>query len=254
VNYRSQQEASHEHREDEGTLQVFSVQALEKALSSEGCLICAALVWFEWKSVHSFLYEGMMFPHVRRQFLDRGGFCAFHFEIAKQIERESWQAGGIGMAILCEDLIKRGMLAITKIANGADDKRLRQQQNSGAVELRSPGALCMFCADKKEKERALLGVLEEVHGELKFRVALENPGLCLRHGQLAVAAWKQRAARDWIAEIMQNRMQELADDLEEYVRKHDHQRRAEAPGREHDSVERAQELILGTRMRMGNQT
>ena len=253
MNIRSQQLSTPERHKAEGTQQVFSLQSLEKALQSGGCVICSALVRFEWKSVHSFLYEGMMFPHVRRQFLDGGGFCAFHFEIAKQVEHESWQAGGIGLAILCGDLIKRGMLAISEVANGVGGMRSHQQQNSNPIDSHSPGS-CMFCADKKEKERTLLGVLEEAYGEQKFKVALENSGLCLWHGQLAVAVWKQRSARNWIAEIMGNRMQELAGDLEEFVRKHDHQRRAEAPGREHNSVERAQQLLLGTRMKVGSQT
>jgi hypothetical protein len=56
------------------------------------------------------------------------------------------------------------------------------------------------------------------------------------------------------AEVIEIRMRELAGDLEEFVRKHGHQRRAEAPGREHDSVERAQQLLSGTRMKVGSQT
>ena len=236
-----------EDQRDQGTQQVFSQDALEKALSTGGCVICAAVTWSEWKGIHSFLYEGMMFPHVREQFLDGGGFCAGHFEIAQQIERESWQAGGIGMAILCEDLIKRGMRAMEEIAAGADDKSWRFRRESDSAYSFRPGASCMFCEARKEKERTLPQVLEELLGEMKFRAALENSGLCLWHGQLAASAWKEKSARDWIAGIMRSRMEKLADDLQEFVRRHDYQRRAEAPGQEQDSVDRARQLLLGTR-------
>ena len=108
----------------------------------------------------------------------------------------------------------------------------------------------MFCEARKEKERTLLQVLEELLGEMKFRAALEESGLCLWHGQLAASTWKEKPSRDWIVGIMRGRMQKLADDLQEFVGKHDYQRRAEAPGQEQDSVDRARQLLLRTRTPM----
>lgn len=250
---RRAEQAGPQSEQSQGAPQIFSRGVLEKALPSGGCLICSALVWVEWKSIHSFLYEGMMFPHVRGQFMDAGGFCSLHFEIANQIEREAWRAGGIGMAILCEEMIKQGLHTIDRLADESSKKGLRLRSTTGAAQPLRPGAPCMFCETRKEKEYALLEVLEELRDESKFREALENSGLCLWHGQLAVARWKEKASRTWVAELMRNRMHKVADDLQEFIRKHDHMHRAEALGPERDSVARAEELILGTGALRGNQ-
>jgi hypothetical protein len=170
-------------------------------------------------------------------------------------QRATWfLAGGRNWhGKLLRGLDQPGMRAIDEIAAGTDDKNWRSRRNLDLVHLFISGASCMFCKEKKEKERTLRGVLEDVRGEMKFRAALENSGLCLWHGQLAVTGWKVKSARDWIAGIIRNRMEELAKDLQEFVRKHDYQRRTEAPGRKQDSVDRARQSLLGTGALMGNQ-
>jgi hypothetical protein len=85
----------------------FTHDLLERAMRGGGCIICGALRMSERKSIHSFLYEGMMSPLVRRRFLDGEGFCARHFAIAREIEDECWPEGGIGVAILCQDLVRQ---------------------------------------------------------------------------------------------------------------------------------------------------
>jgi hypothetical protein len=72
---------------------------LSKAFALGGCVICHAVHAGERKGIHSFLREGMMFPHVRQKFLDGGAFCLRHFCMAKEIEDMSWQTGGFGLAL-----------------------------------------------------------------------------------------------------------------------------------------------------------
>ena len=89
---------------------------LSKAFALGGCGICNAVRAAERKGIHSFLYEGMMFPFVRQQFLDGGGFCLRHFWMAKEIEDETWPTGGFGMAILCESLTHLADAGLSEIA------------------------------------------------------------------------------------------------------------------------------------------
>ena len=65
--------------------------SLPDSLRVGDCLICSNLVQAEQRSIHSFFWEGMMSP-------DRP---------AKRIEDERWPAGGIGVAILCENLVAK---------------------------------------------------------------------------------------------------------------------------------------------------
>jgi hypothetical protein len=60
---------------------------LSKALALGGCVICRAVHAAERKGIHSFLYEGMMFPLVRQKFLHGGGFCLRHFWMAKEMTK-----------------------------------------------------------------------------------------------------------------------------------------------------------------------
>ena len=83
--------------------------SLEESLRPGECLVCSNLAHSERHSIHSFLWEGMMSSHARSAFLEGGGFCARHFWIAKRVEDECWPAGGIGLAILCENLIERAI-------------------------------------------------------------------------------------------------------------------------------------------------
>jgi hypothetical protein len=229
--------------EGEGAQWWYSRTELEKALKAGGCVVCVALALYERKNIHSFLYEGMMFPEVRDQFLDSAGFCARHFNIAKQVEEESWQAGGIGMAILCHELIRRELRDLSEVPErNTSRKRIR----SRLVELHPPGSSCMFCKNNEDKEQVFVDLLGEVEGEEVFHRALEQNGLCAWHGQLTLARWKKEDARNWLAEILRKHMGDLMEDLQALIRKRGWEHRAEPAGAERDSVNRARQLLLGT--------
>jgi len=219
-----------------GTQRWHTRDVLQRSLKVRGCVACAAVNWFEWKSIHSFLYEGMMFPDVRDRFLRSGGFCLRHFTIAAQIEIESWRAGGVGMAILCQDLI-----------NG-ERKLLRRENtvNNKKAEIEGlPGANCMFCCEKADKERILLEVLEEVRDEEPFRRAIEGQALCIRHARIALSLWSNFAARQWLVVQVEKKIEAADGDLGEFIRKHDYRYRDEDSARDRTVIDKARELILG---------
>lgn len=222
----------------------FTRGTLEKAFALGGCAICTAVHAAERKGIHSFLYEGMMFPGVRQKFLEGGGFCLRHFWMAKEIEDESWATGGFGIAILCEDLTRLADAGLTDTAAFEPNSRsalLKRREANPFL----PGHDCMFCQDNRDKERFLAEVLEELIEEQKFRTPLADHGLCVRHGQLAVELWKDPEKRQNLFAQLKARTSELAADLREFIRKRDYQYRHEPPGREHDSVHRAIRSFVG---------
>jgi hypothetical protein len=235
---------SQERTQEGGPALWFTRDTLSKAFALGGCAICNAVRGAERKGIHSFLYEGMMFPVVRQKFLDGGGFCFRHFWMAKEIEDESWATGGFGMAILCEDLLR---LADEGIADVAATERNSRSALLKRREVRPfvPGHDCMFCQDNRDKERFLAEVLEELIDEHEFANALAHHGLCIRHGQLALAIWKDQGKREKLFGQLKARTSELAADLREFIRKHDYQYRDEPAGREHDSVLRAIRSFVG---------
>jgi Family of unknown function (DUF6062) len=219
-------------------------ETLSKALALDGCAICQAGHAAERKGIHSFLYEGMMFPVVRQKFLHGGGFCLRHFWMAKDIEDETWPTGGFGLAILCESL--------TRFADTGLSEVVRVEPNSRPTLLRRRDAHvfilghdCIFCQDNREKEEFLGEVLEQLVDEEEFQKPLASHGLCIRHGELALQIWTDQEKRKHLLAQLKTQVSELAGNLREFIRKRDYQYRKEPPGRERDSVLRAMRLLVG---------
>jgi len=225
----------------------FTRSTLRKAFALGGCAICTAVHASERKGIHSFLYEGMMSSSVRQKFLDSGGFCPRHFWIAKEIEEETWLRGSIALAILCEDLTRQANAGLVNVAAIEPDSRttlLRRREVTPFV----AGHSCMFCQDNADKETFLAEVLEELVEEQEFARPLARSGLCIRHGQLALQLWKDRAKREELFAQLKAQVTELRSDLREFIRKYDYQYRDEPRGREQDSVPRAIRLFVGSEL------
>jgi Family of unknown function (DUF6062) len=222
----------------------FTRSTFAGAFALGGCAICNAVHAAERKGIHSFLHEGMMFPSVRKKFLDGGGFCLHHFWMAKAIEEVAWQTGGFGIAILCNDLAQLAGSGLAN-ANGSEpnprSSPLRRREKPPFV----PGHDCMFCRDNGEKELFLAEVLEELVDEEEFHKPLVKHGLCIRHGELSLQTGKDSRKRDELFSQLQAQLSDLVADLREFMRKRDYQYRNELPGREQDSVLRAMQFFVG---------
>jgi Family of unknown function (DUF6062) len=222
----------------------FTRDLLGKAFALGGCAICHAVHASECKGIHSFLHEGMMFPLVRQKFLDGGGFCPRHFWMAKEIEEITWQTGGFGLAILCEELTRLADRALDDLASSESKTRPTILKQRAMTKSFLPGHDCMFCQDNREKERFLTEALEELVDEEEFQMPLAEYGLCIRHGQLAVETWKPSSQRHQLSVRLKAQIAELSADLREFIRKRDYQHRNETPGRERDSVFRAMRFFV----------
>jgi Family of unknown function (DUF6062) len=208
------------------------------------CHLCHVVHAAERKGIHSFLYEGMMFPSVRQKFLDGGGFCLRHFWMAKEIEDETCATGGIGMAILCEDLVRLADAGLADASTAEPNSRPTLLRRSEARTF-VPGHDCIFCQDNQEKEKFLAEVMEELVEEQDLRKPLVRNGVCIRYGQLVLQISKDQGKRVEFFEQLKSRVSELSADLREFIRKRDYRYRHEPAGSEHDSVLRAISSFVG---------
>jgi hypothetical protein len=221
----------------------FTGSALRNAFRKAVCPICAETILQERRAIHSFLHEGMMSSQARKEFLGAGGFCGRHFWMAKEIEEECWPAGGIGVAILCENLLGR-------VLEGFPSSGLGEQRNPFGNLLwwrravnRSRLQGCTFCQSNENREKDVIVVLESLCDEEEFKQMLREGPLCVRHATDALRSWRDAHKRGWLVQLVCEQMERLIDDLREFIRKHDWQYRNEVMGREADAVVRSISVI-----------
>lgn len=187
-----------------------------------------------------------MAASAREQFLTAGGFCARHFWIAKQIEDDCWLAGGIGIAILCENLVKNALSRLPQDIDLYPHQLLRSfRLHRESLSTPLPGEECMFCDDSAKRETAIIETLEDLKLDPKWYENLKQAPLCLRHGVMALRLWNKPLNRQELRQELETLLLELQLDLKEFVRKHDWNYRNETPGREKDAVARAIRTLTG---------
>jgi Family of unknown function (DUF6062) len=219
--------------------------SLAKSLRLGDCLVCSNLIHSERHAIFSFLWEGMMSPDSRGEFLNGEGFCARHFWIAKRIEDDSWRGGGIGVAILCENLVGR---VVAELPGGADlggretTNRLSRRRK---VVAPPPSAECMFCRDRMEREIWLIESLEYLKNRPAWSERLERSPLCVRHAMLAFGIWGEPEDKLQLRASLEAGLRQLQADLNEFIRKHDWNHRDEPMVRERDAVPRAIQVLTG---------
>jgi hypothetical protein len=222
----------------------FTRSAVKEALKHGGCVICRDVSLSERRSIFTFLREGMMSREVREDFLKGGGFCRAHFRLAKFIEEESWPAGGIGMAILCEQLVGRVRAGLDAV-KGAPSRTMRRLKRSPAAAAFFAGSGCMFCRENRERAEGHVEALEKLIEEDEFRGPLSGNPLCVAHAQMALRQWKHSEKRQWLRGVIQRQIADLEKDLREFIEKHDYRRRGKSLRHEGSAVLRAMEFLTG---------
>jgi Family of unknown function (DUF6062) len=231
--------------------------ALDDGLSSGGCPICYAARKALRRYLHSFLYEGMMSPIARQEFLDCGGFCQQHFWQAKGIEEECW-ADGIGISILGENLLDASLNGLASLAKERFGLRKSLLKFRRSMKERTPGSeiepwrRCLACKVERDSEKHYLSTLEDLLGDTDFGERFKkSAGLCLRHTHASIRQWNSEAAMELVNHSTQERVRLLLDQLREFQRKHDYQFKHEPRGPEWSSPERAIDFLVGPRAGLG---
>ncbi len=219
---------------------------LEKAVQKEGCALCLALRDIEERALFSFLYEGLSDPFSREKFVRGGGFCPRHFRIALQLATASGYVGPFQIADACQMLLNSAAAGLTKAreAQSGDKWPVWRKRRSDPTTALA-GAECMFCADARDKEKDLVLALESLMSDTSIADKVAANGLCQRHAQMALSAWKNPTSRNWLAQVLRKLLERLKHHVDEFLRKHDYRFRDEPPGPEADVVRRVVEFLLG---------
>ena len=223
----------------------FTETSLEDSLHLGECLICSNLLFSERRAIHSFLWEGMMSPRLRSAFLEGGGFCARHFWMAKRIEDDGWRSGGVGVAILCENLARSAIENLASETHSNRPAALRWFRRKRSLSLPLPVQGCIFCRDSMARQESLVEILEFLKDKSAWSERLARSPLCMRHGLMALQIWTKPQSKSQLRAALEEYLKQLEADLEEFIRKHDWNHRDEPLGREKDSVLRAIEFLTG---------
>ncbi len=233
------------HHERQDTL-AFIRAPLQQALRRPGCAVCHVVRDWEQRSLFSFLYEGMTVAPARQKFLDGGGFCSRHFWLATHLGVNFWSVGGFEVANLCAPLVAKAQVEIERVeAWRGRARRVVLWKSRDEIPTALPGRACVFCAEIRRREKGLIELLEKlVQGE-EFARQFAASALCFRHTHLAVNMWKNPSTRAQLAKAFRRSTDELIRELNEFIRKHEHQHRHEPFAREADVVARVMEFLVG---------
>ncbi len=223
----------------------FTESSLGESFREGECLICSNLVHAERHAIFSFLWEATMSSMVRVQLVESGGFCARHFWLATRVEEACWPASGIGVAILCENLIGRvlGASPDAKDLQGTGPRLFFRRRTKAPVVLPSPD--CMFCRDSAERKQSLIEILEYLQQKQIWKEKLDRSPRCLRDVTLALQRWERPDSKEQLRFCVEMRLRQLRADLNEFIRKHDWNHREDPLGRERGPVERAIQFLTG---------
>lgn len=214
---------------------------LRDALDGEGCAICALALRGLRRYMEKLAYEAINNIGVRAELRAARGFCAVHGQMLREVR------SALGTAIIHRDILGAAMGALEADAGGSGGllgRLLGGQPKAGPAGL-APSAGCPACARRREAEQIYLDTLVARIGEAELRQHFDaSAGLCLPHLRAALA----RCRPDSFARLKEAQMAVwggLAHELDEFIRKHDHQFAREPVGAEGTSWSRASLLVSG---------
>lgn len=210
---------------------------LQEALAEPGCAICALAVRALDQFFASLVYERVNDVGLREALRKAYGLCAAHGAMIRTAR------SALGIAIIQRDMLRAATRALGP-DSGIGQPRGWRATLLGARQAEgpaTPAGPCVACALADEQVRHWAGVLGQHYAELRPSFQT-SPGLCLDHLRegLALAPPATAAA---IRDDQLALWATLEAELDEFIRKHDHQFAGEPMGAERNAWARATDLI-----------
>jgi hypothetical protein len=228
------------------------------ACAKPGCPLCRLSEQVVNRYLDAILYESVNDPGIREQLHRSLGYCSEH----------AWRlpdtGGGasLGIAIIYRDLLGQILKRLGKARFVPTHKlSLRQAQEfldlgkpaaatEAAVQSLQSEAACPACGERDRMETiALIAMLKALAQEdERMQAALKSSaGLCLPHLRRALELARDQAAFERLLAIAQEKMAELAGELDEFIRKNDYRFNKEGFGAEGESRRRAIAWMVGAK-------
>jgi len=215
---------------------------LEETFSKRGCAVCLLLKRYDVRRLDALLYESVNDVFVRDMIRKSLGFCNYHSsvmgEIAASVGGDLLSASGapLGIGMIHIDLVET---IIQQLKVGTILNRVRRHS-------RDQREICPICRGRGELELAYLQTIVRGVSDFDFREKyLKADGLCATHLIKALKLQDPYVNRQTLAAIETLQLERLAEDLREFIRKHDYRYSKEGSGKEADSWLRALRKISG---------
>ena len=220
------------------------------AFKEAGCPVCSIVERGALKALDGLLYEQANDPITRERLAESHGFCNWHAWMLPRIP-----SSALGVAVIYRHLLQNTLDRLDARQAVNSDKpnpALRHRVLGGRskpptfLDWRRKKASCCLCALAQRSERdALIAVLDFV-GEPEFSEAFaRSAGLCLPHLAQSQELRRDHPNQGLLLRAHQARWEDLAWELDEFVRKFDYRYADEARGREGSSWSRALETFVG---------
>jgi hypothetical protein len=207
-------------------------------LRKPGCPVCAQVQASIKAYLDTYLYESVTSPEIWDRLVACGGYCAAH---NRQLEAYS---DGLAVSLFYRHLLRRDLKAMAQKPPSLG-QRLRARWRR-----RPQPEICPACRQQAEMEAQQLRLLGQALPEAEFWAAWQaqpgrpGEGICLDHLRAALPQAGVRQAE--LAKFEFARFEALAAEMDEYVRKSDHNC-SEKMGAEGDAWRRALQAYRGPR-------
>jgi hypothetical protein len=197
-------------------------------------------------------YESVNSPRWRDRLRASLGFCHEHAWLA--VDKRLGDA--LGFTIIYHDVVNSVLRQLKENgpARNAIAKRsfLRQLSDEAqdsikrALEIISPRKRCPACEHRDEATRTFLATLLEELTKSEMTDALHaSGGLCLPHLRLGLEHVRDVAVLEELLTIQREKLENMRDELAEFIRKSDYQLIDKGFGTEGDAWLRAVSIIVG---------
>ena len=216
---------------------------LQAALGEDGCPICALTARALERFFGGLVYERVNDRGLREAIRRAYGLCATHGVMLREAR------SALGIAIIQRDVLRAAAAAIaapTRTGRGWRESLLGRQADGPLA----PGGPCVACQLADETADLWSGVLAQHYAELRPDLQASG-GLCLGHLRVAFATAPAEVAGA-LREDQLAIWARLEAELDEFIRKHDHQFADEPVGAERDAWARATALLAGDQRAAGS--
>lgn len=219
---------------------------LRAAIGAAGCPICALTLQALERYLRGVVYESVNDVRVRQELRATFGLCAAHGTMLREAR------SALGTAIIERDMLRAAAAQLGQLgpAGGGWRAALFGGRAQGREAPLAPRGPCLACGLAEKTERDLAVLLLQHYDELRPGFQASG-GLCLDHLRLALTL----ASPATLASLRDDQLAiwaRLEAELDEFIRKQDHNFTGEAAGPESDSWSRALDLISGSWRVTGN--
>ncbi len=206
--------------------------SLVSAIGGGGCPICRLLSKAEVNAIRSLLYEHVNDPYVRKLIVNGWGLCQYHSWLMARLAAEDPSlGGGLGPAIIMEDLVDRYIEALSKDV------------------LPEAGSGCYVCKQLREFEKVYVEsfALRIESTDLLSKYAVSSRSvLCSKHLNMVMKLVSE-STRARLLEIQKAKLKNIVNAIRRYIDKHDYRCQEPVTKEEAESWLLAIEALVGLR-------